>query len=167
VHLVGSMCNWTKMHGIHGIKKVYPTFKSLCKASSLRRSSVSPGEGSSWDWLVVGAQARYSHKHLRASSWLINTVLCISCTQISKRMFEAALESRCGLHTFRWYLNFASVFTLLLGTSVTGIFKSPNREFRLKVSWCGEPRTSTARQIFVLTEGWPDWTEAQAKGDKG
>ena len=33
--------------------------------------------------------------------------------------------------------------------------QSPNLEFRLKVSWHGEPLSSETRQIFTLAEGWP------------
>jgi hypothetical protein len=42
-----------------------------------------------------------------------------------------------------------------------------NREFRLQVSWGGEPLTSATRQIFALTEGWPESPDAGGKVDEG
>jgi len=63
-----------------------------------------------------------------------------------------------------------SVFALLrmpFGTLVTGRFTRicvfffrlphhiPNWEFRLKISWRGEPRSSATRQIFTLADGRP------------
>jgi hypothetical protein len=74
----------------------FPTLRSLCSASSLRLSSVSPGEGGSCDWLPVGAHTRYSHKHLRASSWLMHTVLWTSCANTYSASCHTTKKKICG-----------------------------------------------------------------------
>jgi hypothetical protein len=92
VHLVGSMCNWTKMHGIHDIK-IY--FGSLDNGNSLLFIPLTQGleeRQQPFDWALRWAE-------LTRPDYVEKELLCVTCWH---QCHPICVEVRMFLHVQRW-----------------------------------------------------------------